>query len=160
LIAKTFEESDNNKSFDIVNKPHLSKTQNKRLSAKIDKRISNMEIKLEQNVFDQIYRIAPHYQTEIDNENAVKKEIKFKKTALALLSQSDVPKIALNFTIHLPDGTTEVRDFNATLPLMELLETICLAKGISLTKYQPKTMNDKELDLDIVLGEIKKKKLN
>jgi len=162
-LAKTFEEkSDVNKTLEAFSKHGLSKAQNKRLSQKMDKQLQPIELKLEQAILDQIYQLAAIHQAEIDHEEARKKEAQKnakKLTALALLSQSEVDKLPLFFTAHLPDSTKDIRDFDTTLPILELIETICLAKGWNKDEYFPKTMDDKDVDIDYVLGEIKDREI-
>jgi len=76
-----------------------------------------------------------------------------------MLSQHDIAKVPLQFTVHLPDGTKDVRDFDSTMPLVELLENICSTKGWKMEEYLPKMMDDKDVDLDFVLGEVKEKEI-
>jgi len=78
---------------------------------------------------------------------------------MSVLMDEETPKGPQFFTVHLPDGTKEVREYDATLPLMELLENICVAKGYFLDDCKPLGMDDKELDIDYVLGEIKDKEI-
>lgn len=68
-----------------------------------------------------------------------KRESKGKKVVplQRVVHTEEVVKQPITFTVHMPDGSTEVRDFNATMPLMELVESICNAKGIPLSALNP-----------------------
>jgi len=78
---------------------------------------------------------------------------------MALLSHQEIARVPLYFTVALPDGSKDIRDFDATMPLLELLEAICKAKGWLFDEYLPKTMDDKDVDLDYVLGEVKEREI-
>eukprot|EP01124_Arcella_intermedia_P007637 TRINITY_DN1470_c0_g2_i1.p1 TRINITY_DN1470_c0_g2~~TRINITY_DN1470_c0_g2_i1.p1 ORF type:complete len:485 (+),score=165.68 TRINITY_DN1470_c0_g2_i1:294-1748(+) len=159
LLAKNFtEQSDTNKTFDVVNKSAGKEKTTKRLSQKFDKKLQTLEIKLEQAKLDHIYQLAAIHQAELDKEEALRKEKEKEKkkfTAMALISQTEVSRVPLFFTVHLPDGAKDVRDFDATLSLVELLESICTLKNWNSDDFIFKSMDGKDVDMDFVLGEVK-----